>query len=153
MSFRALALALMLSAAPVSAISQTLTLGTKLELNTLDPHFFASFPTGSSHEHLYERLTRLDENGAVQPVLAASWRSIDADTWEFKLRPNVKFHDGASFTAEDVAFTISRVPNVPNTPNSFAQFTRNINRVEIIDPLTLGMGAPLARAAQASPMV
>jgi len=121
-------------ALPLAVQAQTLTLGTKLELNTLDPHFFASFPTGSSHENLYERLTRLDENGAVQPQLASSWRSIDADTWEFKLRANVRFHDGTPFTAEDVAFTISRVPNVPNSPNSFAQFTRNIERVEILVP-------------------
>lgn len=130
------ALALLL-ALPVAAGAQALTIGTKLELNTLDPHFFASFPTGSSHENIYERLTRLDENGSVQAQLASSWRSIDADTWEFKLRANVKFHDGSPFTADDVAFTISRVPNVPNSPNSFAQFTRNIERVEVLDPLTV----------------
>ena len=79
----------------------------------------------------------MDENGSVQGQLASSWGSSDAETWEFKLRANVKFHDGSPFTADDVAFTISRVPNVPNSPNSFAQFTRNIERVEVLDPLTV----------------
>jgi peptide/nickel transport system substrate-binding protein len=128
--------AFVLSAAP-AAVAQTLTLGTKLELNTLDPHFFAAFPTGSSHENLYEKLTFQDEIGTVQPQLATGWRLIDPRTWEFKLRAGVTFHDGSPFGADDVAFTFARVPDVPNSPNSFAQFTRGIERVEIVDPLTI----------------
>jgi peptide/nickel transport system substrate-binding protein len=123
--------------APAATVAQTLTLGTKLELNTLDPHFFAAFPTGSSHENLYEKLTFQDETGAVVPQLATSWRLVDPQTWEFRLRAGVTFHDGSPFGAEDVAFTFARVPDVPNSPNSFAQFTRGIERVEIVDPLTL----------------
>lgn len=122
---------------PLQAAAQNLTLGTKLELNTLDPHFFASFPTGSSHEHLYEKLTFLDERGQVVPQLATAWRVVEPRVWEFRLRGNVRFHDGAPFTAEDVVFTFARVPEVPNSPNSFAQFTRGIERVEVVDPLTL----------------
>ena len=135
MSIAAAALAATLL--PAALVAQTLTLGTKLELNTLDPHFFAAFPTGSSHENLYEKLTFQDATGAIQPQLATAWRAIDASTWEFKLRPGVRFHDGSPFGAEDVAFTFARVPNVPNSPNSFAQFTRGIVRVEVVDPLTV----------------
>jgi peptide/nickel transport system substrate-binding protein len=132
------ALAIGAAVLPTGAASaQTLTLGTKLELNTLDPHFFAAFPTGSSHENLYEKLTFQDETGAIQPQLATGWRSIDPQTWELKLRPNVKFHDGSPFGADDVVFTFARVPEVPNSPNSFAQFTRGIERVEVLDPLTI----------------
>jgi peptide/nickel transport system substrate-binding protein len=49
----------------------------------------------------------------------------------------VKFHDGSAFTADDVIFTIDRVPNVPNSPNSFAQFTRGIESVKKIDDHTI----------------
>ncbi|HET9653386.1 MAG TPA: ABC transporter substrate-binding protein, partial [Usitatibacter sp.] len=66
-----------------------------------------------------------------------SWRAIDDLTWEFKLRKGVKFHDGAPFTAEDVAFTLKRVPNVPNSPSSFATFTKPIVDVKIVDPYTI----------------
>jgi len=130
------------------AQTQTLTLGTKLELNTLDPHFFAAFPTGSSHELLYEKLTFQDKDGAIVPQLATDWRLVDELTWEFRLRPGVKFHDGSAFGAEDVVFTIDRVPNVPNTPNSFAQFTRGIDKVEVVDALTVRL-----RTKQPSPSI
>jgi len=124
MSIRSLAgLAAFLSCA---LAAQTLTLGTKLELNTLDPHFFNAFPTGSSHSTIYEALVSNDENQKLQPALATSWKVINDTTWEFKLRKGVKFHDGSDFTADDVIATYERVPNVPNSPNSFAQFVRGI---------------------------
>ena len=62
---------------------------------------------------------------------------VDNLTWEFKLRKGVMFHDGSPFTADDVIFTIERVPNVPNSPNSFAQFTRGIESVKKIDDHTI----------------
>lgn len=130
------ALALIASSA-LAAGAQALVLGTKLELNTLDPHFFASFPTGSSHEYLYDRLVVLDDKLRIQPALAASWRLVDDLTWEFKLRKGVTFHDGTPFSADDVIFTIERVPNVPNSPNSFSQFTRAIESVKKVDDHTI----------------
>jgi peptide/nickel transport system substrate-binding protein len=119
------------------AFAQNLVLGTKLELNTLDPHFFAAFPTGSSHEYLFDKLTVLDEKLRVAPSLAQSWKLLDNLTWEFRLRKGVVFHDGSPFTADDVLFTIDRVPNVPNSPNSFSQFTRGIEKVTKLDDHTI----------------
>src|SRR3546814_5790856 len=39
----------------------TLTIGTKLELNTLDPHFFNGFPQGSSHGLIFDALLALND--------------------------------------------------------------------------------------------
>jgi peptide/nickel transport system substrate-binding protein len=119
--------------------AQTLTLGTKLELNTLDPHFFAAFPTGSSHELIYEKLAALDEKLVPRPQLAVAWKNLDNLTWEISLRKGVVFHNGAPFTADDVIFTWERVPNVPNSPNSFAQFTRNVEKIIKLDDYTIQM--------------
>ena len=126
-----------LAFAAALAQAQTLTLGTKLELNTLDPHFFASFPTNSSMEYFFDKLVDYDERLQVKPMLATSWKLVDNLTWEFKLRKGVAFHDGTPFTADDVIFTIDRVPNVPNSPNSFAQFTRGIESVRRLDDATI----------------
>jgi peptide/nickel transport system substrate-binding protein len=77
-----------------------------------------------------------DANSRVGPGLAESWRLLDETTWEFKLRQGVKFHNGADFTAEDVAYTLRRVPTV-QSPSSFAVYTRAIAGVEVVDAHTI----------------
>ena len=64
-------------------------------------------------------------------------RPLDDLTWEFKLRKNVKFHDGTPFTADDVVATYKRVPNVPNSPSSIATFTKPIVETKVVDPHTI----------------
>jgi peptide/nickel transport system substrate-binding protein len=112
------------------AQSRNLVIGTKLELNTLDPHFFNGFPQGSSHGLIFDALLALNDELNIVPALATSWRNVDELTWEFELRQGVKFHDGSDFTADDVIATYDRVPKVPNSPNPFTQFTRSITQTE-----------------------
>ncbi len=57
--------------------------------------------------------------------------------WEFKLRPDVKFHNGAAFTADDVVFTYERAAKVPNSPSPFTLIARQMTRLEVVDPMTL----------------
>jgi len=120
-----------------AAGAQNLVLGTKLELNTLDPHFFSAFPTNSAMEYFFDKLVQYDQDLRIEPQLAESWKLIDDRTWEFHLRRGVRFHDGTPFTADDVIFTVERIPNVPNSPNSFAQFTRGIESMRKVDDATL----------------
>ncbi len=56
-----------------------------------------------------ERLIDLDWFDGIKqkPGLATSWRRIDEATLEFTLRDGVKFHNGETMTAEDVAFAFS----------------------------------------------
>jgi peptide/nickel transport system substrate-binding protein len=55
----------------------------------------------------------IDDDGQelkLRPSLALSWTpNAKGDVWTFKLRPNVKFHDGQSMTAKDVAATFNRL--------------------------------------------
>ena len=45
----------------------------------------------------------------LKGVLATEWKANDAATeWTFKLRPNVKFHNGATMDANDVVATFAR---------------------------------------------
>jgi peptide/nickel transport system substrate-binding protein len=134
---RRLLLAAVFACLCAHAAAQNLTLGTKLELNTLDPHFFAAFPTNSSMEYFFDKLVEYDDKLKIKPALATSWKLVDNTTWEFQLRKGVVFHDGSPFTADDVIFTVERVPNVPNSPNSFAQFTRGIESLRKVDAHTL----------------
>lgn len=51
---------------------------------------------------IYVGLVAVDQNGSVSPRLAVSWRRIDGNGMEFKLRPNVTFPDGTPVTAQAV---------------------------------------------------
>ena len=61
--------------------------------------------------HLFEGLTETSWlTDEVEPALAESWqRSGDGLTWTFNLRRDVRWHDGAPFTAHDVDFTFNRI--------------------------------------------
>ena len=66
---------------------------------------------------MFDRLVERDAQARLRPMLAESWRAVsNRRVWEFKLRAGVTWHDGRPFTADDVVFTIERVPNVPQQP-------------------------------------
>ena len=88
---------------------------------------------------IFDRLTDQDETQRLKPGLALSWRVLDDTTWEFKLRPGVKFTDGSELTANDVIYTFCRAPRVENSPSSFAIYSRAITAMTAPDPLTLVM--------------
>lgn len=134
---RVIPLLLALLLAPLAAMAQSLTLALATPPTSLDPHFHNLVPNSVIAAHVFDRLVHQDARQQLTPGLAVSWRPLDATTWEFRLRAGVTFHDGTPFGPEDVAASLRRVPWVPNSPGSFAQFTRGIAAVEIVDPTTL----------------
>jgi peptide/nickel transport system substrate-binding protein len=116
--------------------AQDLKIGLAAEPSAMDPHFHNLTPNNSLLGHIFERLVEFDEKDGLIPSLAESWKTVDDKTWEFKLRANVKWHDGTPFTADDVVFTFERAPNVPNSPSSFASSVKG-KTVKKIDDLTI----------------
>lgn len=130
-----LALALGLTASgAVSA--QVLTMGVRGGPESMDPHFSALGSHAEAAKHIFDTLVWSGTDLQIEPGLAESWSPIDDDTWEFKLRQGVKFHDGSDFDAEDVKFSIERIPVVTG-PTTTAIYVRRIESVEIIDPYTI----------------
>jgi peptide/nickel transport system substrate-binding protein len=125
--------------APSAAAAASLTMAVAAPVTSLDPHYHQLSPNNAVADMVFDRLVGLDAQSRAVPGLAAEWRAVEPNVWEFKLRPGVRFHNGSAFTAEDVAFTLERVPNVPNSPTSFGVYTRPIRTVEIVDPLTIRM--------------
>ena len=123
-----------LSAAAASA--QTLTIASSAPVTSMDPHYHTLTPNLSAHGHIFDRLIDQDATGHMIPNLALSWTLRDPTTWELKLR-DAKFHDGTPFTAEDVAYTLARVPKVKNSPASFQIYTRAVVATEILDSHTI----------------
>jgi peptide/nickel transport system substrate-binding protein len=125
----------MLSASlPVRA--QELRIGISIETNSIDPMFSTTSPNAMLARHFFDELVLQDGQQRLKPGLALSWQAIGPTVWEFRLRPGVKFHDGAAFTAEDVAFSLHRAPTVSSAA-AFGVYTRAITEVEIVDPLTV----------------
>lgn len=118
-------------------MAKELTIGLKGEPTSLDPHFHNVTNNNQMALYVFDKLILQDHKQKMYPGLAESWEPISPTTWEFKLRKGVKFHDGSPFTAEDVKFTIERLPNVPNSPSSFAGAVGAVTKVEIVDPHTL----------------
>ena len=59
---------------------------------------------------VFDTLVTFDsDNRKIVPSLAESWTQIDPQTYEFKLRKDVKFHDGAPMDADDVVYTVNFV--------------------------------------------
>jgi peptide/nickel transport system substrate-binding protein len=117
--------------------SRDVSIGLQAAITSMDPHYHNLSPNNAMMLHIFEALIRRDENQKLQPSLATSWKALDDTTWEFKLRKNVRWHDGSPFTADDVVFTLKRVPNVPNSPSSFATFTKPIIEVKAVDAHTI----------------
>ncbi len=130
-------LAAALIAAALPAAAQVLKIGLKTEPSSLDPQYHDLGPNNQIASHLFDPLVARDDKQLPIPGLATQWKSISDTVWEFKLRPGVTFHDGSAFTAEDVVFTFERAAKVPNSPSPFTLVTRQITKLEIVDPLTL----------------
>ncbi len=85
-----------------------LSVETHEKIRSLDPAEWSVPGTESVKAKLislvFERLTRLDENNRPQASLALSWQHDSKNRqWRFRLRTDVKFHDGSDMTPEMVA--------------------------------------------------
>ena len=86
---------------------------------------------------LFNGLTAHDGENKIIPSLAKSW-DYDADTYTytFHLEENVKWHDGAPFTAEDVKFTIEAIMNPENGSENAPNY-EDIESISVMDAHTI----------------
>jgi peptide/nickel transport system substrate-binding protein len=91
---------------------------------------------------LLARLSKPNEKGEFVPVLAAEIPttqnggiSADGKTITYKLKKDVKWHDGASFTCEDIQFTLKTIMTPNNGALDTGQF-KDIDAIECPDPNT-----------------
>ncbi|WP_426959563.1 ABC transporter substrate-binding protein [Muricoccus radiodurans] len=118
------------------AMAQNLRIGIQAPPSTLDPHWLLNLANTGALRNIYDTLVARDDQMQLRPGLAESWRVVDDTTWEFKLRPGVRFHDGSPLTSADVAASFQRVPNVPGNPNPYTIYLSGVTGVEPVDDLT-----------------
>ena len=133
-----------LLALPGSAFAQqrkdSVVLGMVLEpAPGLDPTTAAAAAIGEVvHLNVLEGLTKINMDVKVTPLLAESW-SIDPDgrVYTFKLRKNVRFHDGEAFDSIDVKFSFERAKAPGSTNKAKKAVFDNISRIDTPDPSTV----------------
>ena len=127
-----------LSGAALAQGKNSLTLGVTLEPPHLDPTAGAAAAIDEIvYANVFEGLTRIDQNGAVQPQLATAWTvSDDGLVYTFTLRPNARFHDGTALDASDVVFSLDRARG-PDSVNAQKPLFAAIDKVEAVEPQTV----------------
>ena len=117
----------------------TLTAAAEIDPIGLDPHNSSNFSSAQAYDHIYESLTSYDEKTNIVPCLATSWEVTNGGkTYTFKLRPNVKFHNGQTMSADDVKYSIERVLD-PKTASPWISWLKSIKEIKVVDPLTVQM--------------
>jgi peptide/nickel transport system substrate-binding protein/oligopeptide transport system substrate-binding protein len=156
------ALALMLGMASTNAQAEQLdpnakpggeiVITYKDDVATLDPAIGYDWQNWSMIKSLFDGLMDYEAGTTtLRPDLAESYEiSPDGQTFTFKLRKGVKFHNGREMTAEDVKYSIERVVN-PATQSPGQGFFGSIKGYEeaaagkadglsgitVVDPLTV----------------
>lgn len=117
--------------------AETLRVGVAAEATSLDPQFQNLSSNSQLASAVYESLVGRDARSQTYPQLALRWEMESPTSWIFYLRPGVLWHNGDVFTAEDVVFSIERIPGIENSPGPFTTYISTIKNVEAIDPLTV----------------
>lgn len=104
------------------------------DVNSMDPYARNETFLLTFMGNVYEPLVRRDRDLKVEPALAVRWEQPSPTVWRFHLRPDVKFHDGTAFTAEDVVFSVRRAKGQgSNVSTKLATVTE----ARVVDPLTV----------------
>lgn len=134
-----LLIAIVAAAAFALATAQTtITVATSAEPAVMDPHKATERFTSIFLTNIYDSLISRSADLAISPNLAESWEQIAPDTWQFKLREGVTFHNGEPFNAASVKFTLERFID-PEFASTQRTHVRTITGVDIVDEHTVNI--------------
>ncbi len=100
-------------------------------------HPFELYVGGSVKSALFDGLTQISLKGELSPALAVSWEAVTDTEWEFRLRPDIWFHNGAPVTAESVVAVLNAV--IADEAQRFwmAQRLTSVKSAHAVGPLTV----------------
>src|SRR5215472_2509392 len=129
--------ALIIVAASTAAQAQsTLRIGLAEDPDVLDPTLARTYVGRIVFASICDKLFDIDEKLNVVPQLALGYETArDGLSVTIKLRPDVKFHDGAQFNAAAAKYSLDRHMTMAGSfrkPELAA-----VDRVEVVDPLTI----------------
>ena len=130
-------LALAAGPAPVAAQAKdTLTVALVSHAPTLDPHMHFERVGILVNINMFDSLLHRSPKLQFEPSLATSWKAVSDTVWEFKIRKNVRFHNGDVLTPADVKYSFERVIDQTKKSPQYGNI-RAIKEVKIIDAETV----------------
>jgi peptide/nickel transport system substrate-binding protein len=117
---------------------------------SFNPGVTSSFIDASRQLNVYDLLVRTNPDLSLAPGLALEWEpNADSTLWQFKLRPDVVWHDGKPFTAADVIYTLQGWGDEKHIAHTAATNIR-LEELNAVDDLTLEipLKSPNARLAE-----
>jgi peptide/nickel transport system substrate-binding protein len=118
------------------ANKRDLVVATAADVTDFDPQMSTSVNNITVSFQIFDNLTTRDPDLNLIPQLATEWKSTSNTTWEFKLRPGVKFHNGDPLTSQDVKFTIERAVD-PNAKTQVATIFSGVEKIDTPDDTTV----------------
>src|SRR5437763_6659947 len=115
--------------AKAPADKKNLNVVTSADISKLDPHMSTSVNDITVSFQIFDNLTTRDPDLKLIPQLATEWKTLNDTTWEFKLRPGVKFHNGDPLTSADVKFSVERTYD-PEAKTRVALVFGTVDRIE-----------------------
>ena len=127
--------------------AKTLRWTSQGDILTFDPMAQNESLNNTFNDYVYEGLVRYNKQFVPEPALATSWIKVNPLTWRFVIRRNVKFHDGAPLTADDVVFSFERILKPASNMKIYAQGVKEVKRVDdfTVDVITDGPNPVLLR--------
>jgi peptide/nickel transport system substrate-binding protein len=136
-SIAAVALFAMIAAVPAQAARNSMNIAAYTKFLTMEPYQTSSRLMLQMGYMIWDPLVLRDpDTGKILPHVAVSWETPDDKSWKFKIRDDVKFHNGDPLTAEAIRYTIEdRILNKdlksPRLPNF-----KWVKSVEVLDDTT-----------------
>ena len=161
---RAIMAVVLLLLAPLMAFAQAkpggkLVFAARQDIDTLDPHITNRAATRKILIQFTDTLTVINpKDGKVLPGLAESWEvARDGKSYTFRLRKNVKFHDGTPLDAAAVKATLDRTQEPLGAPGVARAFLGPYEGADVVDSHTVRVRfkqpyAPFLRMAALSPL-
>jgi peptide/nickel transport system substrate-binding protein len=109
------------------------------EAATLDWHMHCDKNAHEPDRQIFDTLLRRNlKTLQLEGNLAESWRVVNETTWQFKLKRNVKFHNGEPFDAAAVKFSVERMLD-PKQGAPGRTSIATIDHVDVVDPYTVNV--------------
>jgi peptide/nickel transport system substrate-binding protein len=118
-----------------------LVVGTGTDVTVVDARIAQSDSAKSQMTHVLEQMCWPDDSGKAQPILVTAWEPVtNPPGWRFRLRPNIRFHNGEAWDGASLKYSIESILDDANkswvNSDPRTRLSMVVN-VKIEDPLTV----------------